>query len=263
MNENEYKNIAIITGASSGIGREFVDKICNRKKKFYEEIWLVARRTERLEELKNKYPKQSFKIISLDLEKKKSYSELSDLLEKEKVSIRLLVNNAGFGKYGAFTEISLEDQIGMINVNVKGFTAVAYIALKYMYKGSQMINTASSAGFVPQPGFNVYSATKAYAVSFSRALRREVSERGIKVLTVCPGPVKTEFFDNIGDVSDYKKKIYVGPKDVVNQAYRDIRKGKELSVAGFWMKIFMVFMQVIPANLLLKAMKIVEDRSGK
>lgn len=248
------KNIAVVTGASSGMGEKYVDVLCKSKKQF-DEIWIIARREERLVSLQKKYDEQNIKILKLDLLDEKSWVVFNDSLEKEEANIRLLINNAGFGRTGAFENISFKDNMEMIQLNVKAFTAITYISLKYMKPGARIIQMASAAAFLPQPYFAVYAATKSYVLSFTRALREELVKKRITVIGICPGPVETEFFENAGKTSWIKKAFFEKSERVVNKALRDLAAGKEVSVTGIYMNLFRVLAKIIPHNVLIKLIK--------
>lgn len=248
------KTIAVITGASSGMGKKYVEKLCVKQVKF-DEIWLVARRSEPMQKLAEQFPQYQFKILSLDLTKQQDIAVYELELKKESVRVKLLINNAGFGKTGAFYKAEPEQQLGMIDVNVKALTAITHISLKYMKKGSRIINMASVAGFIPQPYFAVYAATKAYVISFSRALRAELKERGIRVLTVCPGPVETEFFQNAGPVNVLKKGFFEEADKVVSKALNDLNKGKEISVKGIPMNALRIIAKILPHSFIMAFIK--------
>ena len=155
--------IAIVTGASSGIGREFVNQIPGFYKHL-DEIWVTARRGERLEEVKQ------------EVEKDLVYKQILNRLENQSPDIRMLVNAAGFGKIGSSAHIAKEDaavQLRMIDVNCRSLTRMTFLVLPYMSKGSRILNISSGASFCPQPGFTVYAATKAYVTSFPEGLMRK------------------------------------------------------------------------------------------
>ena len=181
--------IAIITGASSGIGREFAYQI---DKENYEEIWLIARRTDRLRGLRNNLKTPS-KILALDLLDDKSFEILSEELNKSNKDIGLLVNSAGVGDNDYFNDQSMESIEKTIKLNMTAPTKLIKIALSFMARGSTIINVASVAGFTPQPKFAQYAASKSYVISLSRALNREFASKDIHVSALCPNPVNTEF----------------------------------------------------------------------
>ena len=188
--------IAVVTGASSGMGREFVLQLGYFYKNL-DEIWVIARRRERLEELAG-ISRIPLRIIDGDLQKKKVYRRIHEILTEEKPNIRMLINSAGFGKSGTVTEIARENfriQTDMVDLNCRALTRMTLLCLPYMSRGSRIVNLASAAAFCPQPSFAVYAATKSYVLSFSRAIGKELSDQGIYVTAVCPGPVRTPFFD--------------------------------------------------------------------
>ena len=224
------KKIAVITGASSGMGRDFVKMIDMIED--CEEIWVIARRKDKLEELKSENGKV-IRPIELDLSSNESMYEYKRMLEGEKPQVVALVNAAGFGKFGKFEEISLEDQMNMIDLNCKALMAVTYITLPYMPEGSHVYQLGSQSSFQPVPYLTTYGATKAFVVSFTRALNKELETRKIRMIAVCPGWVKTEFFDRAvhDDTITYYSRFYES-KDVVRKAVKDMYRGKDVSVHG-------------------------------
>ena len=223
--------IAVITGASSGMGREFAVKL--EAQKNFDEIWVIARRADRLEELKTQLG-EKVRPISLDLTAPESLNTLKEMLEAEKPEIDVLVNASGYGKFGAFEDLNLEDQLGMLDLNSKALTAVTYLALPYLKKGSEVYQIASLSSFQPVPYLGVYGATKAYVLSFSRAIGAELRKKGIKMMAVCPGWVKTEFFDRAvvkEGVITYFNQFFTS-EQIVKRALRDMKKGKDVSVCG-------------------------------
>lgn len=249
--------IAIVTGASSGLGREFVRQL----EAFYknlDEIWVVARREERLQQLKETQHTY-IRIFAGDMKQDLVYKQIQNRLENQQPDIRMLVNAAGFGKFGTVEEISLSEcaaQTDMIDVNCRALTKMVGICLPYFSKGSRIINLASAAAFCPQSGFAVYAATKAYVLSFSRALHAELKEKGIYVTAVCPGPVETEFFDEAGNSGSLtKESLMARPEAVVSQALSDSRCKKEVSVYGIMMKGAEAAAKLLPHSLVIQMMK--------
>lgn len=248
------KQIAVITGASSGMGREFVlqlDSFCPS----LDEIWVMARRGKRLERLamQSQIP---LRIFEGDITKKKIRRALRAALLDEKPALRILVNAAGFGRTGTVAEIAAEEpfiQTDMIDLNCRALTAITEICLPFMRKDSRIINLASAAAFCPQPSFAVYAATKAYVLSFSRALHMELKSKGIYVTAVCPGPVKTEFFRVSGELTGTLKKLTVaGTQAVVRKALQDSLAKKQLSVYGPPMKAARAGAKLLPHSLIMK-----------
>lgn len=246
--------IAIITGASSGLGRDFVKEVSKKYYGMLDEIWVIARRRERLVSLQGEV-KTKLVPIEMDLLDMDELDRLRLRLKTEKPKVLFLINCAGYGKIGRFGEIPYDDEIGMVQLNCLSLTAVTHAVLPYMRKNSKMIHLASSAAFLPQPNFAVYAATKSYVLSFSRALRRELKGRKISVTAVCPGPVKTEFFgiaEETGKTALYKKLIMVDATNVVRKALKDSSEGKALSIYGGTMKGFYLMSKIFPHELLLK-----------
>lgn len=250
-------NIAIVTGASSGIGREFVYQI-SKKFTTLDEIWVIARRKDKLEELKELINNVNIRIFPMDITNKTELEKFENILNKSKPKVRVLVNAAGYGVIGEFAELK-EDNGGMCELNCLALTNITDICLPYMNKNrSNIINIASAAAFSPQPSFATYAATKAYVLSLSTALNKELGKTGIKVTAVCPGPVKTEFFDKAEkyhQVKLYKKMAQVTSYDVVNQALRDAYYGKHISIYGTSMKLFRIVGKIVPHNIIVKFIK--------
>lgn len=245
--------IAIVTGASSGMGREFVRQLGYFYKNL-DEIWVIARRKERLEALA-KESRVPLRIFAGDLQKKKVYKELRDALEKEQPDLRMLVNSAGFGKSGSVEEISSEKfriQTDMVDVNCRSLTRMTLLCLPFLRAGSRIVNLASASAFCPQPYFSVYAATKSYVLSFSRSLGEELRKKGIVVTAVCPGSVDTEFFKFSGKPQNILKKLTMAKADrVVHQALKDCRSGKSVSVYGIPMKLTYFGTKLLPHGLLV------------
>lgn len=245
--------IAIVTGASSGMGREAMIQLADRFGSL-EEIWAVARREERLEEMRRQLP-VPLRILPLDLTDASALETLKQELELRKPQVRLLINAAGYGKIGRSSDIPLDEEAGMIRLNCEALCAVTHLVLPYMTPHSRILQFASAAAFLPQPGFAVYAATKAFVLSYSRALNAELKPRDIIVTAVCPGPVDTEFFETAetsGSMPAYKKLAMAKPKKVVRTALRDAMMGKTVSVYGPVMKLFFLLSKIIPHPVLLK-----------
>ncbi|WP_236354864.1 SDR family NAD(P)-dependent oxidoreductase [Konateibacter massiliensis] len=229
--------IAVVTGASSGLGREFVKQL--DKKDDIEEIWVIARREKRLKSLKEK-TKKPVKIIAMDLSAEEQIEELRGLLKAENPDIRVLVNSAGYGIRKDFAEAAYEEEVGMVEINCKSLTKLTYLCIPYMREGSRILQIASAAAFLPQAGFAVYSASKAYVLSFSRALNRELKERKITVTAVCPGPVDTEFFaisDAGGKMPAYKTLFLAKSDQVVKKALKDSARKRSISIYGISIRL--------------------------
>lgn len=196
--------IAVITGASSGLGIEFLRAAVTLCPEI-DTYWLIARREDRLEALKPQFPEKNLRPIALDLTDSAALKQFNALLEREKPEISLLINNAGFGKLCDFATSDIESQTAMIDLNCRALTAVTRYSLPYMKTGGLILNISSIASFAPTPRMAVYCSTKAYVQSFSRALREELKPKKINVLAVCPGPMITEFWQ-VADRPTHKSR---------------------------------------------------------
>ena len=242
--------IAVITGASSGMGKEFVLQL-DRAKQF-DEIWVIARRTERLEELRT-LCKATVRPISLDLTKEESIESYRQMLEAEQPEVDVLVNASGVGRFGAFVDIPLETQYRMVDLNSRAYVGMTYVTLPYMREGGEIYQLDSLSSFQPVPYIGVYGATKAFVLSFSRALNVELKSRGIRVMAVCPGWVRTEFFDHAvtDDTITYYNRFF-DADEVVARALRDMKKGKDVSICGQSVRTQVFFTKLLPHKLVMK-----------
>ena len=247
-------NIAIVTGASSGMGREFVLQLSSYVQ--VDEIWAIARRTHALEELK-KEVKVPIRSISLDLCEEESFSAFQTLLQEEKPDIKLLVNAAGFGKFGAYHKVSLEEDCRMIDLNCKALVIMTRLCLPYMKKGSHVLQLDSLSAFQPVPYITTYGATKAFVLSYTRALGRELKDQGIRMMAMNPFWVKTEFFTHAfqsntdSEVKNFSH-LYEA-KDVVCTGLRDLyHSKKQYSIHGFMARMQVRAVKVLPHRLIME-----------
>ena len=243
-------NIAIITGASSGIGREFVKQITTYEKQL-DEIWVIARREERLKELQAGC-KTKIRPIALDLSNIESFDVYQNLLEEQKPEIQILANAAGVGLFGEFTKMDLNKQLAIIDLNAKALTAICYMSIPYMTVNSHLINLASNSSWQPVPYINVYGASKAYVLNFSRALGVELKSRKIHVMAVAPGWIKTEFFEHAvhDDTIKYYDRFYTA-KQVVDRAMKDLKKRKTVSIMGFPVRMQVRMVKLLPVKWIM------------
>ncbi len=246
-------NIAIVTGASSGMGREFVLQLHNYVQ--VDEIWVIARRAVALEGLRQEVS-TPIRPIVLDLCDSHSFESIRTLLETEKPNIRLLVNAAGFGKFGAYHKVSIEDDKRMIDLNCTALVLMTRLCLPYMTSGSHILQLDSLSAFQPVPYITTYGATKAFVLSYSRAMNRELKGRGIRMMAMNPGWVKTEFFTHAFQTNDggevqYFDRLYEA-KDCVATGLKDLyRTKKDYSVHGLPVKFQVLLVKLVPHRFVL------------
>lgn len=246
-------NIAIVTGASSGMGREFVLQL--HQYVTVDEIWVIARRKEALEALGSQVS-VPVRPIPLDLSQEESFTSLEALLKAEQPNIRLLVNAAGFGKFGTFDRIPAEDDCKMIDLNCKALVRMTRLAVPYMAPGSHILELDSLSAFQPVPYITTYAATKAFVLSYSRSVNRELKSRGIRVMAMNPGWVKTEFFNhafqsNSGNEVQYFDRLYEA-KDCVATGLKDLyRTRKDYSVHGPITRAQVRLVKFLPHSLVM------------
>lgn len=254
------KKIIIVTGASSGMGVSFASQLAKESCDFSksadektralasDEIWIVARRSDRLEETKKRieteaqgengaYP--TVKCVTMDISGKTGAQALKNLMDAENsksdggIRINVLVNNAGFGTYGEFADTDTNREMDMVDLDCTSLTGITGFALPYMSRGSRIINTASQASLLPLGNFAVYGACKAYVLSFGVALAAELKHKGISVTSLCPGPVSTEFANVASKGARKTVKHGKDPEKTVAHSIKASRKGKVYSMWAF------------------------------
>ena len=246
--------IAIITGASSGMGRDFARMLAHEE---VDELWLIARREERLVLLSKKLGIPC-STLPLDLLDRESITILSDCLALEAPEVTWLVNAAGYGLVGKVQDLPQDEQDHMVSLNCTALTAITRAVLPYMKQGGHIVQFASAAAFLPQPQFAVYAATKAYVLSFSRALNAELRPRGISVTAVCPGPVNTEFIGIAEEheaAAKYKRFFMSESRRVVRSAYLAATRRREVLVPSLSMQAFQLATKILPHKVIMKFMK--------
>ena len=234
------------------MGRDFVKELL--KIKSVDEIWMIARREEHLKAMEAK-GNGKLRAFAMDLTDVEMFHVLESILKNEKPQVQYLVNAAGAARMGKVEDIDYENHAFVLDINVRALTCMTRICLPYMQKRSRIIQLCSGSAFLPQPEFASYAASKAYVLSFSRALRHEVKGKGITVTAVCPGPVNTEFFEAAGsEIAPAKKRFLVESKDVVRKALKDAKAGKELSIYGTSMKLVHLVGKILPTRVVLSVM---------
>ena len=244
--------IAIVTGASSGMGREFVRQLRGYIQP--DVIWAIARRKEALEQLSGETAIPVRPIV-LDLGKEESFRELAGLLEAENPEVQLLVNAAGFGRFGDFEAVPLEDDLKMIDLNCKALVAITRLCLPYMKAGSHILQLDSLSAFQPVPYITTYGATKAFVLSYCRACNAELKPKGIRMMAMNPAWVKTEFFNHAFQTNNRVQYFnYVQEaKDVVAQGLKDLyRSKKDMSIPGLGVKLQVLGVKLLPHRLVMK-----------
>ena len=241
--------IAVITGASAGIGREFVRAV-DREERF-DEIWVIARRLERLEALAAEC-RNRLRPVTLDLADLDNVAVYRALLEQEQPEISLLINAAGCGVFGPFAEKDLDKQLKSATLNSLALTAMCHVSLPYMRERARIVNMGSNSAWQPVPYQTVYGASKSYVLNFSRALGRELQPRKIQVMCVCPGWIKTEF-QQVAHHDEYIRSVdrWYGPEEVAAQALKDLRKGKSVSILGHPVRRQVRLVKFLPVKLVM------------
>lgn len=247
-------NIAVITGASSGLGKFYVEAVA---KESYDEIWIIARRKEILEQIAKDNKK--IKVLALDLTKESDLEAYKNKLQNASANVKLLVNNAGFGKLGDFDAMAQGDCGGMVDLNCKALTLMTNITLAFMQEKSEIINICSIAAFAPNPRMAVYSSTKAYVFSFSKALREELKSKKINVMAVCPGPMDTEFL-SLANIEPGSSKTFdtlprVSPKRIAYKSLKKSKKGNAVYTESPFYKLYRILGKLLPHNLVMKMSK--------
>ncbi len=254
------KRIAIITGASAGLGAEFAIQYAEQavKQDSCDELWLIARRHAALKEIKNTIKAvigaeiMKIRIMAFDISGYEGAAYFEKMLTEEQskndVRLVMLINNAGFGVYGAFRESVSKKQLEMIELNCTALTGFCAAALPFMQKGSCIINIASMAAFAPVGNFAVYAATKAYVLNFSIALRNELQKDGINVITLCPGQINTEFAKRAINNPHAIMRHAQNPKKIVAHCLSSTQKNTGIVIWGLMWKLQAFFSRFIGRN---------------
>lgn len=246
-------NIAIVTGASSGMGKEFVLQLSSFVQ--VDEIWAIARRKDNLEALASQVT-VPVRPVCLDLLKEDSFTDMEALLKQENPNVKLLVNAAGFGKFGPYHKVSIADDAHMIDLNCKALLLMTRLVLPYMAKGSHILQLDSLSAFQPVPYITTYGATKAFVLSYSRAMNRELKARGVRMMAMNPGWVKTEFFSHAFETNgdgevQYFNRLY-GPAEVVATGLKDLYKTKkDYSIHGLPVKLQVLGVKILPHSIIM------------
>jgi hypothetical protein len=253
---------ALITGASSGIGREFAKLFA---KDGYDLV-IVARGREALEKVREQiqeHHKVQVKIFDRDLSQTHNISEIYGKLLEEKIEIDVLVNNAGFGDFGKFHERDWDRQLGMVQVNVIAVMQLTRLLLPHMVKrgNGKILNVASNAAFQPGPLMAVYYATKAFVLSFSEAISNELEGTGVTVTTLCPGPTATHFqtIAGVHNTRLFRTRVLPHPKEVALFGYKAMQNKRRVVVHGWYNKFIVFIERFSPRWLTLRLTRYVQE----
>ena len=247
--------IAIVTGASSGMGRKFVEMLDSEG---LDEIWGIGLGKEALEEVK-KSLKTNFRFFDMDLTVDQNLNLYRDALKEANPDVKWLINASGFGKFGRYDEIAVETSLNMIDLNCKAVVFMTEATIPYMHEGAKIGNIASVAAFQPVPYINVYAATKAFILSYTRSISVELKSKKISVTAICPFWTKTAFFDRAKKVSAKtshevvtKYTVLYDPEKVIKKAYKDVKNGKAVSIYGAKARAQVRLSKIMPAGFIMK-----------
>jgi len=244
--------IAIITGASSGLGKVFFEKVVERYPQL-DEYWVIARSENKLKELAEQHPKLNVRVLPLDLSDTKSFQKLDEVLKEQNPDIRVLINNAGYDKPGLFREMSHKDIISLINLNAMGTTMISRCCLPYMNQGSYQIITGSIGSFAPLPWRAVYSASKAYVRFLVRALHEEERKHGVNIMLLSPGKMDTAMFhQNSTDSGNMSIQPYLDLDKVTVKALEKAERGSATYTPMAFYKVYRVLAKIVPSAIMVK-----------
>lgn len=246
-------SVAIITGASGGIGSEFARQL--NKLGVIDEFWFVARNESRMQALADELGVKA-KIISADLTTMDGINKVRSALEEEKPSVSFLVNASGFGNYGAFDEISEDEIIKMIDLNAKALVLITHMTVPYMERGGRIVELGSGSCFTPLPYFNVYSSSKVFVLHYTKSLNYELRKYGVRATCFCPGWVDTEFLGKSlanGNTHPKSMKPLLKCEDVVRRCVKASLKGRVMCVTNWYTKLQHLTFKLLPDKLLTGA----------
>jgi uncharacterized protein len=253
----------LITGSSGGIGYELAKLFA----KDHQNLVLVARNGPRLAQVADELQRQfgiTVKAVALDLTEPTAPGSLFEQLQREQVGVNVLINNAGYGRFGEFAEVTAEESLGQIQLNIAALTNLTKLFLGPMLqRGSgKIMNVASTAGFQPGPLMAVYYATKAYVISFSEALANELADKGVVVTCLCPGATQTGFAGRAGNDQSrlFKAVRPMDAKTVARAGYHGLLKGKTLVIPGFRNWLVAESVRVSPRKMVTAVSRWVSER---
>lgn len=244
-------SVAIITGASGGIGGEFARQL------HYigiNEFWFISRRTDKMETLRDDLGVEA-KIIAADLTTKEGLNAVREALVADNPSVKFLVNASGFGNFGTFDQISEDEVEKVIDLNVKALVLLTHMIIPYMEKGGRIIELGSGSCFTPLPYFNIYSSSKAFVLHYTKSLNHEIKKYGIRATCFCPGWVETDFIEKSlanGNTHPRKIKPLLNCEKIVKGCVKASIKGRAMYVTGWYTKLQHVLFKLVPDCILTK-----------
>lgn len=243
-------SIAVITGASSGLGVCYVDAVTKLFPEI-DELWLIARREERLNKVAEKYPDKHTVIVPMDMADMNSFKILEDKLKANNPQIEVLINDAGISIGSAFEDMELESMLKIIDLNCKGATAVTKVCLPYIIDGGTILEVSSTSAFVPNTNLIVYCASKSYVSAFCLGLREELKNRRINVCAMCPGFMLTEMTKS--ELTKGQSHLpVIDPKTAALKSLKAAKKGRAVYTTGAFYKCYRLLAKLIPHTLLVK-----------
>lgn len=242
--------IAVITGASSGLGVCYVDAVTKLFPDI-DELWLIARREERLKEVAMKYHDKHCVIIPMDMADMSSFKILEEKLKADNPQIEVLINDAGISIGSAFEDMELESMLKIIDLNCKGATAVTKVCLPYIIDGGTILEVSSTSAFVPNTNLIVYCASKSYVSALSLGLREELKNKRINVCAMCPGFMLTEMTKS--ELTKGQSHLpVIDPKTAALKSLKAAKKGRAVYTTGAFYKYYRLLAKLIPHTLLVK-----------
>ncbi len=243
-------SIAVITGASSGLGVCYIDAVTKLFPEI-DELWLIARREERLKKVAKKYPDKHMVIIPLDMADMNSFKILKEKLKANNPQIKVLINDAGMSIGSPFENMELESMLKIIDLNCKGATAITKVCLPYIIDGGTILEVSSTSAFVPNTNLIVYCASKSYVSAFSLGLREKLKDRHINVCAMCPGFMLTEMTKSEPTKGQSRLPV-IDPKTAALKSLKAAKNGRAVYTTVAFYKCYRLLAKVIPHTILIK-----------